>query len=170
MRITKKMAKELIEILDELREEFFKDKLQYQFGEWERKREKVKEKLQDLPRLVEEAASKVRVCKEKGNKKLDLAQRTMLFLFARLCGKSNRDMEVMLILLKPLFKIEISYKTIERLYSDEEVKACLHNLFLLLLDSKCELDCAGDGTGYSLTITKNYRSNPKKRSKDFRYI
>ena len=171
MRITKKTAKELIEVLDEIRREFFKDKLQYQFREWERKREKVKEKLQDLPRLVEEAASKVRVCKERGrDKKLNLAQRTMLFLFARLFGKSNRDMEFMLILLKPLFKIEISYKTIERLYSDEEVKACLHNLFLLLLDSKRKLDCAGDGTGYSLTITKNYRSNPKKRGKDFRYI
>ena len=171
MRITKKTAKELIDVLDEIREEFFKDKLPCQFSEWERKRGEVKEKLQDLPKLVEESASKVRAYKERGrNKKLTLAQRTMLFLFARLFGKSNRDMEFMLVLLKPLFKIEASYKTIERLYSDEEVKACLHNLFILLLGNKCQSDCAGDGTGYSLTISKSYRNNPKKKGKDFRYI
>ena len=32
------------------------------------------------------------------------------------------------------------------------------------------LQDAGDGTGYSLTVTKYYRTNPKKKGKDFRYV
>ncbi|RLJ01010.1 MAG: hypothetical protein DRP06_00430 [Candidatus Aenigmatarchaeota archaeon] len=57
----------------------------------------------------------------------------MLFLFARLMNKSNRDVEDILELFEPFFGISVSYKTIERLYSDEEVKLVLHNLFILLL-------------------------------------
>ncbi len=73
----------------------------------------------------------------------------MLFLFARLTQKSNRDVEAILSLLGPVFDVNVSYKTIERLYSDEEVKMVLHNLFLLLLDREdISGDCAGDGPGY----------------------
>ena len=102
-------------------------------------------------------------------KKVDLEKRVMLFLFARLMDKSNRDVEELLELFEPLFWIKVSYKTIERLYSDEEVKLALHNLFILLLKEGVSGDFSGDGSGYSLTITKHYRSNPKKRGKDFRY-
>jgi len=57
------------------------------------------------------------------------------------------------------------------LYSDEEVKLALHNLFILLLrEEGVSGEFAGDGTGYSMTITRHYRSNPKKKSKDFRYV
>ena len=174
MRINRKKIRELLEILDQTKEEFFKgNKLkEYPFTEWERKRELVRNRLKRLPELVEEAASKVKVHKEKGRKrKIDLSQRTMLFLFARLFGKSNRDMELMITLLKPLFSIDVSYKTIERLYSDEEVKACLYNLFVLLVKEEGNSgNCAGDGTGYGLSITKHYRSEVKKKSKDFRYM
>jgi len=34
---------------------------------------------------------------------------------------------------QPLFGVDVSYKYIERLYSDPEVKLALHNLFVLLL-------------------------------------
>ncbi len=72
---------------------------------------------------------------------------------------------------EPLFGFKVSYKTIERLYSDEEVKLALHNLFILLLkDEGVSGEFAGDGTGYSLTVTKHYRNGPKKRGKDFRYV
>ena len=60
---------------------------------------------------------------------------------------------------------------IERLYSDEEVKMALNNFFILLLkDEGLSGEFAGDGSRYSLTITKHYRSNPKKKGKDFRYV
>ncbi len=72
---------------------------------------------------------------------------------------------------EPLFGIKVSYKTVERLYSDEEVKIALHNLFILLLkDEGASGEFSGDGTGCSLTITKHYRSDSKKRGEDFRYV
>ena len=95
----------------------------------------------------------------------------MLFLFARLMNKSNRDVEELLELFEPLFGFKVSYKSVERLYSDEEVKLVLHNLFLLLLDEKeVSGDFSGDGTGYSLTIENHYRSNPRKKGRDYRYV
>lgn len=66
----------------------------------------------------------------------DLEKRVMLFLFARLMNKSNRDVEELLELFEPLFGIKVSYKTVERLYSDEEVMMVLHNLFILLLEEE----------------------------------
>jgi len=166
------MAKEMLAVLDELREGIKNEKKKpYPYAEWERKRKKVKEKLRKLPEYVEKAASMVKVEERTGRPKSGtLTQRTMLFLFARMMNKSNRDVEELLELFEPLFDISVSYKTVERLYSDEEVKTVIHNLFILLLDDE-ELggDVAGDGSGYSLIITKHYRSNPNKSSKDYRY-
>ncbi|MFP3130702.1 MAG: hypothetical protein RXR51_03870 [Nitrososphaeria archaeon] len=52
--------------------------------------------------------------------------------------------------------IDISYKTVERLYI-ELVMMTLHNLHVLLLKKKerRESDATSDGTGYSLTVKKN---------------
>jgi transposase len=95
----------------------------------------------------------------------------MLFLFARLMNKSNRDVEELLELFRPLFGFSVSYKSVERLYSDEEVRLVLHNLFLLLLEEEgVSQSYAGDGTGYSLSITKHYRSSPRKKGRDYRFV
>lgn len=172
MRITGKIAKEMIGVLDDLREEIKKEaKDKYPYAEWERKRETVKKRLEKLPEYIEKAASMITVQNKPGpDKQLDLVQRITLFLFARLMNKSNRDMEEILILLQPLFDSPVSYKTVERLYSDEEVQAALHNLFILLLKDEGQSgDLTGDGTGYALSITKHYRTNPKKRGKDYKY-
>jgi len=70
--------------------------------------------------------------------------------------------------LLPLFSlfddVDISYKTIERAYSDPLVKMIIHNMFVILVKRKGikQADLAGDGTGYSLTITKHYRSVREK--------
>jgi len=159
-------------VLDDLILEIQKEqKKPYPYAEWERKRKKVKEKLKKLPEYVEKAASMVETQKRTGRPKVGtLVQRTMLFLFARMMSKSNRDVEDLLELFGPLFEISVSYKSVERLYSDEEVKVTIHNLFILLLnDEELNGDVAGDGTGYSLLITKHYASNPDKRSKDYKY-
>ncbi len=145
----------------------------YPNEKWERERKKIVKRLQKLPDLVEEAASQLEVDRpDRGRKqKLDPEQKTMLFLFARLTQKSNRDMEAILSLLGPAFGVDVSYKTIERLYSDEEVKTVLHNLFLLLLDEEnVSGNCSGDGTGYSLQAGKHYRSESEKNGKKFRYV
>lgn len=173
MRITKKFARELLEVLDELKEEMFrKERSKYPFSEWERRREVVKRRLRNLPELVKQAARNLEVTRIGAGrpKELGAVQRTMLFLFVRIMNKSNRDVEELLELLEPLFGFKVSYKTVERLYSDDEVRLVLHNLFVLLLEESVSGSFAGDGTGYSMTITKHYRSDPKKRGKDYRYV
>ena len=51
---------------------------------------------------------------------------------------------------------DISYKTIERLYSNNEVVMGIFNLPVLILNNIANSDATGDGTGYSLTVKKNY--------------
>ena len=60
--------------------------------------------------------------------------------------------------------MDISYKTVERLYSDEMVQMVLHNMFVLTIKGRCGrvVDVCGDGTGYTLTVTKHYRTQMDK--------
>lgn len=172
MRINRSIARQMIEVLDELQEQLKgRNKSPYPYKEWEQKRELVKQRIRKLSDYVDQAASMITAHKGTGRPKNgDLAKRTLIFLFARLMNKSNRDTEHLLEVFFPFFGIRMSYKSVERLYSDPEVQAVLHNLFILLLqDEDITGDCAGDGTGYSLNVTKHYRTNPKKRSKDYRY-
>ena len=65
MRITGKIARQMLEVLDELKEELKKEgKEKYQYAEWERKRERVKERLRKLPEYVEKAATMIAVEKK----------------------------------------------------------------------------------------------------------
>jgi transposase len=93
-----------------------------------------------------------------------------LFLLARLLSKSNRGVEEGLEFFQPLFGVDVSYKCIERLYSDPEVKLALHNVFVLLFKEEGTTgDLAGDGTGYSVRVESHYRTEktPKKRGKKY---
>jgi len=174
MRISAKMAQDMIDVLEEIKEEIFpEDDASYPYAEWEQKREKVKQRLRDLPVYVKQAVSLISFERRGAGrkKKLDLEQRTMLFLFARMMNKSNRDVEDVLVMFEPLFGVTANYKYVERLYSDEQVKTVLHNLFILLLrDEGVSGDFSGDGTGYSLTVTQHYRTNPKKKGKRYLYV
>ena len=60
--------------------------------------------------------------------------------------------------------IDASYKTIERLYSDNEVITAVHNLHMIILKEKGvkNSDTTGDRTGYSLTVKKNYETHAQK--------
>jgi len=166
MKITRKIAQQMIDVLDDLREQIQKEsKTKYPYAEWEKKREDVKRRIEKLPEYIEEAASMITVQKTRGpEKELDLVQRTTLFLFARLMNKSNRDMELIVLFLQPLFDTPVSYKTIERLYSDPLVQMALFNLHILILKKKGinDIDCAGDGTGYTLLIKEHYASYAQK--------
>ena len=94
---------------------------------------------------------------------LDAREKAFIILTKEIMKLINRRMAYEL----PLFGItrEISYKTVERLYSDPLVIMILNNLFIETLKrkdiSKC--DAVGDGTGYSLTVTKHYRSMKEKQ-------
>ena len=93
---------------------------------------------------------------------LDAKEKAFIILVKEIMKLSNRRMAYEM----PLFGIteEISYKTVERLYSDPLVIMILNNIFIETLRKKeiGKCDAAGDGTGYSLTVTKHYRSMREK--------
>ncbi len=96
---------------------------------------------------------------------LELRQRVIILLLKELLGKSNRMMASMLGLFSLLSGIDVSYKTVERLYSNHDVEMAIHNLHTLILRKKGvkNIDACGDGTGYSLTIKKHYASETQIR-------
>lgn len=121
--------------------------------------------IRNLEPLIEEAVSTLHVERQRGRKpELSLKQRVILLLVKELFDKSNRNMEAMIDLFCLLTDIEVSYKSIERLYSDAEVELALHNLHVLILKRRGvkNVDASGDGTGYSLQVSKHYASEAQK--------
>lgn len=171
MKLMVKSAKELLQVLDETRENVFKDrKCTYPYTEWEHKRAQVKERLHRLPELIHQAVETINKEEQRMGRppKLDLEKKVNLFILVRFLAKSNRAVEDALECFQPLFGVDVSYKYIERLYSDPEVKLALHNLFVLLLkDEGISGDFAGDGTGYSVKVESHYRNDPKKFGKKY---
>ena len=121
----------------------------------------------DLEPLVEQAVSSIKIesGENRGNEpKLTLKQKVLVLLLKHFCGKSNRMMEWMVVMFSLLTNIDVSYKTIERLYSDEAVRLAIFNLHSLLLKKKNikEADCGGDGTGHALFVTQHYATSAQK--------
>ena len=170
MRLSEKNVGEILSMLNRIREEIA-DESEKNSMNWEKNRDKVKERLRMLPAYARKASECILRPKKAGRpQKLSIYRKLILFLFTRMLNKSNRDMENILMFLKPFSGMDISYKYIERLYSDEEVKMAIRNLFILLLrDEGISGNFSGDGTGYSLSITKHYRTGVKKESKEYRY-
>jgi transposase len=126
---------------------------------------KIKLAIRNFNPLIEEATKKLIIASKTGRpSKLLLKQKIILILLKQLIGKSNRMMSNLLDLFFMMFGIDISYKTIERLYSDEEVKLALSNLCNIILRKKgvSEIDASGDATGYSLTIKTHYQTYASK--------
>ncbi len=125
-----------------------------------------------LDPLIHEAVSTIRVDRETGRPSaLSLEDKVKLLLIKQLVGKSNREFAYMLDIFSMVSGIDVSYKTVERLYSYELVMMALHNLHVLILKKKGikESYATGDGTGYSLTVKKNYESYArelKERAKE----
>lgn len=73
-------------------------------------------------------------------------------------------MECMVVMFSLLTNIDVSYKTIERLYSDDAVRLAIFNLHSLLLKKKGinEADCSGDGTGHALLVSQHYATSAQK--------
>lgn len=161
----KRKLKELDKfLLDEYKEKFsFKRKNPRDYEKRFLKR--IKFAIKNMNPLIEKVTNKIKINKEKGRpSKLSLKQKLILILLKQLVGKSNRMMAYLLDIFFMVFGIEISYKTIERLYSDDGVKFALHNLCILILKEKeiTEIDSCGDATGYSLTIKTHYQTYASK--------
>lgn len=126
---------------------------------------RIKTAIRNIEPLVDEAV-KIDVHRERGREsELELKQKVLLLLIKELFDRSNRNMAFMIDLFSLLSGIDVSYKTIERLYSDEEVDMALHNLHILILRKKGvqNVNATGDGTGYSLTIRKHYATVVEKK-------
>ncbi|MEK7517580.1 MAG: ISNCY family transposase [Patescibacteria group bacterium] len=126
---------------------------------------RIKEAIKQLSPLIDEAVSSIKISSSVGSpNKLTLKQRVQLILLKELFSESNRMMAAMLDIFSILSGIDVSYKSVERLYSDEEVVIALNNLHSLILRKKGinNPDTTGDGTGYSLTIKKHYSADAQR--------
>lgn len=118
--------------------------------------------------LIDEAASSIKLYAGRGRRpSLSPQQKTKLLLIKLLVGKSNRTFSNMLALFSSMTGIDVSYKSVERLYSDEGIRLLLSNVFCLILRKSgvSGIDACGDGTGYSLTIKKHYASYAEELKK-----
>ena len=123
--------------------------------------ERIRTAMKELDPLVNEAVSAIHTAPKPGHPySLSLEQRVKVLLIKQLVGKSNRMFANMLVVFSMTSGIDISYKTIERLHSDDEVILAINNLHILILKKKDvnNSNATGDGTGYGLTVKKNYES------------
>ncbi|MDI6917173.1 MAG: ISNCY family transposase [Thermoplasmatales archaeon] len=129
---------------------------------------RIKEAIKNLEPLIDEATKAIEIHRGKGRRpELTVKQKVTLILLKELFRKSNRLMASMLSVFSLLSNVDVSYKTVERLYSDPEVEMGVHNLHILVLKKKkgvklFDVDACGDGTGYSLTVRKHYASETGK--------
>lgn len=165
-----KEVRDIVKILDDIVKEY-KEEHPAEKRDWRTYEQRVAERLKtafkELKPLVHEAASSIKFVsgETRGAKPiLNVEQRTLAVLIKHLVGKSNRSMAAMFVIFSLLSDIDVSYKTVERFYSDPEVIMVLHNLHMIILKKKDvkEVDGAGDGTGYSLTIKTHYASAAQK--------
>jgi len=163
----RRVTRLLDEIVAEYKEETPKAKRDWRTYE-QRLMLRIRTAIRELEPLIEEAVGSLKTAKaEKRGKKpeLTLKQKTILLLLKLLFDRSNREMSAQIMAFSLLSGIDVGYKTVERLYSDEEVLMVLHNMHALLLKKKGveRADCSGDGTGYSLTVRKHYATEAEKR-------
>lgn len=128
-------------------------------------RRRIKHAIKEVTPITNEAVHCLVFHRGRGSKPaLKAHEKLRLILIHQLFGKSNRNMACMLLLFSLMTGVDVSYKTIERLYSDAETEAALFNLLVLILRKKkvFEIDCCGDGTGYSLFVSKHYLSELNK--------
>lgn len=128
-------------------------------------RKRIKHAIKTINPITNEAVNYLKFYRGRGAKPaLEANEKLRLILIHQLFGKSNRNMSYMLLLFSLMTGVDVSYKTIERLYSDGETESALFNLLVLMLKKKrvFEIDCCGDRTGYSLFISKHYLSAVNK--------
>ena len=160
----RKRVKELKGIIEAYKKEHPKKDRDYAEYEREFKR-RLKKAIKNLDKLISESIKEINVFyRNKDRHSLSLRKRIRLILVKELTEKGNRKIANTLELFSMLDGIDISYKTVERLYSDDLLQLALVNLFILSLRKRNikAIDSCGDATGYSLTISKHYSSYVQK--------
>jgi hypothetical protein len=122
--------------------------------------------LKEIKTVIDQAEKRVKIKpKHFGRPPKAKAKQKVLILLAKDFAQfSGRKMANLLPLFSLFADVDISYKTIERAYSDLLVRLIIHNMFFILVKRKGikQAGLMGDGTGYSLSITKHYGSVREK--------
>jgi len=181
-QLTKQISKldELIDAYNKITEKSKRDFSKYESNYLNR----IRLAIQFFQKLTSKAIKLTSFKKNKIGRpeKLTLEQRVKILLIQRYMQRSNREMSEMLMLFAYLQDIDVSYKTIERLYDDERIRIVLFNMNSLIhkeLDTT-NSDASGDGTGFMLSIKEHYASvaqklkekgkiNTKKRKKFYSF-
>lgn len=170
MKVNTKQVREMAAMLEDI-VKAYKESHPVSDRDWRTYEQRVAERLKfafgELKPLVHEAVVSVQFVRgeTRGVKPtLSVEKRVLALLIKHIIGKSNRNMAAMFAIFSLLSDIDVSYKTVERFYSDPEVIIVLHNLHVLILRKKGinNVDVSGDGTGQSLTIKEHYASAAQK--------
>jgi len=131
---------------------------------------RIKEASREIEPVIEQAYSMIKISKPCGGrpKKIPITKLVLILLLKDIFQLSNRKMANLLAFFTALTGIDVGHKTVERIYSDELARATIHNTFLIMTKQKGieNSDASGDGTGYSLTVTKHYRNEREKDLKE----
>jgi len=167
---TKQLRRKIRELDEHILEDYKKirteEKVKRDYAKYEKNfMKRIKTGVKNLQPLINKATKNFSVYKGKGGKpKLSLNKRLRMILVKTLVDKSNRNMAYLTEVFSMMKGVDISYKTVERFYSNQEINLALHNLFILLLKKKNvnNIDGSGDATGYSLIISKHYATEAQK--------
>ena len=168
VKITAKNIRKRVKGLKKIIKKYKKDhpKKDRDHAEYEREfKKRLKKAIRNLDKLISESIRGINIFyRNKDRHSLSLRKRIRLILVKELTEKGNRKTTNTLELFSMLSGTDISYKTIERLYSDNILELALFNLLILSLKKRGikEIDACGDATGYSLTISKHYSSYVQK--------
>ena len=173
-RLTQTQLDKKLKQLDHITKIYKRDYYKDDKRDWrtyeERLGRRMKIAAKELEPIIREAYSMIKIIK-KDNRgsppKITPEQKAMILLLKTIFHLSNRKMANLLFFFTMLTRIDITYKTVERSYSDPLVQMIIHNMFMILVKRKkiADVDLSGDGTGYSLTITKHYRNEREKQLK-----
>ena len=168
-RLTNKQFRRFFKEFEELKESYGKlsTRTSTDWKGYEREyAERVRYVARELNHITKSAIDIINVKDSKFGRpvKLSLQQKVVALLLKSIFSENNRPMAGLMSLFGAFCGIDVSYKTIERLYSDELVRITLHNMFILTVKQKCDkkVDTSGDATGYTLTVTKHYRTQVDK--------
>lgn len=132
---------------------------------------RIKTAAQELEPIAKEAYSMIKLSGNMGRpQEVPVHKKVILLLLKDIFQLSNRKMANFLAFFTALTGIDISYKTVERIYSDDIARMVLHNMFMIMVKRKDikDANASGDGTGYSLTVTRHYRNEREKGLKSIK--
>jgi len=178
-RLTQNQLDKTLKQLDHIAKIYRRDYSKDNKRDWrtyeQRLAKRMKEATRELKPVIQEAFSTIKIeCTDNRGSppKVSPEKKAMIILLKTIFQLSNRQMSNFLFFFSMLTDIDISYKTVERSYSDPLVQMIIHNMFMILIKRKKidNINLSGDGTGYSLTITKHYRTERTKELREKKKI